>query len=68
MRVLADPAPTIVVGELADSSVNFFAQPWVNNADYVSVKFDITERVKLPLTTMALLSLPAGDTMPSAAA
>jgi small conductance mechanosensitive channel len=46
-RVLADPAPIIVVGELADSSVNFFVQPWVNNADYAPVKFDITERVKL---------------------
>ena len=33
-RILAEPAPTIVVGELADSSVNFFVQPWVNNADY----------------------------------
>ncbi len=46
-RVLADPAPTIVVGELADSSVNFFVQPWVNNADYWDAKWDITERVKL---------------------
>ncbi|MBP6440693.1 MAG: mechanosensitive ion channel [Caldilineaceae bacterium] len=46
-RVLADPAPTIVVGELADSSVNFFVQPWVKNADYWDVKWAITERVKL---------------------
>ena len=46
-RVLADPAPTIVVGELADSSVNFFVQPWVNNNDYWAAKWDITERVKL---------------------
>ena len=46
-RVLADPAPTIVVGELANSSVNFFVQPWVNTADYWAVKWDITERVKL---------------------
>jgi small conductance mechanosensitive channel len=45
-RVLAEPAPAIVVGELADSSVNFFVQPWVNNADYLDVKFAITERVK----------------------
>ena len=46
-RILADPAPAIVVGELADSSVNFFVQPWVNNADYWDVKFAITEQVKL---------------------
>lgn len=46
-RILADPAPAIVVGELADSSVNFFVQPWVNNADYWDVKWAITEQVKL---------------------
>jgi small conductance mechanosensitive channel len=46
-RILADPPPVIVVGELADSSVNFFVQPWVNNADYWDVKFAITEQVKL---------------------
>ena len=36
-----------MVGELADSSVNFFVQPWVKNVDYAPVKFDITEQVKL---------------------
>ena len=36
-----------MVGELADSSVNFFVRPWVKNADYWDVKWDITERVKL---------------------
>jgi small conductance mechanosensitive channel len=46
-RVLAEPAPAIVVGELADSSVNFFVQPWVNTADYGVVKGDMMEKVKL---------------------
>ena len=46
-RILADPPPLIVVGELADSSVNFFVLPWVNNADYAPVKFALTEQVKL---------------------
>lgn len=45
-RVLKDPAPTIVVGELADSSVNFLCRPWVNSADYWSVLWDTTETVK----------------------
>ncbi len=48
-QVLADPAPTIAVSELADSSVNFVARPWVNTADYWTVYFDITETVKLRL-------------------
>lgn len=45
-RCLKDPAPTIVVGELADSSVNFLCRPWVKNADYWGVLWDITEKVK----------------------
>jgi small conductance mechanosensitive channel len=46
-RVLKDPAPTVAVLELADSSVNIVARPWVKTADYWSVHFDTTEAVKL---------------------
>jgi len=45
-RILADPAPTIAVSELADSSVNFVVRPWVNSADYWGVYFDVTEKIK----------------------
>lgn len=45
-RVLADPAEVIAVGELADSSVNFFVRPWVKTNDYWAVKWDLTEKVK----------------------
>ena len=45
-RVLKDPAPTIAVVELADSSVNFVFRPWVNASDYWNVWFDLTEQVK----------------------
>ena len=45
-RILDDPAPQIVVCELADSSVNFFVRPWVNTADYWDVYFATTEAVK----------------------
>jgi small conductance mechanosensitive channel len=45
--VLADPAPTIAVSELADSSVNFIVRPWAKTSDYWAVHFDITETVKL---------------------
>jgi small conductance mechanosensitive channel len=46
-RVLAEPAPVVTVGELADSSVNFLVRPWVNAADYWAVLWDTTETVKL---------------------
>ena len=46
-RVLADPAPVIVLGELADSSVNFLVRPWANAADYWGLLWDTTEAVKL---------------------
>lgn len=46
-RVLNEPAPTVRVMELADSSVNFAVRPWVNNADWWKTKCDLTERIKL---------------------
>ncbi|TCK09569.1 mechanosensitive ion channel family protein [Marinobacterium mangrovicola] len=46
-RVLADPAPVVVVAALADSSVNFNVRPWVKTADYWAVLWDVTEQVKL---------------------
>jgi len=45
-RILAEPATTIAVSDLADSSVNFVVRPWVNSADYWAVKFDLTEAIK----------------------
>ena len=45
-RILSDPAPTVAVSELADSSVNFVVRPWVKSADYWGVMFDLTEAIK----------------------
>jgi small conductance mechanosensitive channel len=45
-RILKDPECLIAVAELADSSVNFIVRPWVNRADYSSVKFGLTEAIK----------------------
>jgi len=45
-RILKDPAWTVAVSELADSSVNIVVRPWVNRADYWPVKFAVTEKVK----------------------
>ncbi len=46
-RILQDPATNIAVSELADSSVNFVVRPWVKTADYWSVYFYLTEKIKL---------------------
>lgn len=48
-KVLTDPAPTVNVSELADSSVNFAVRPWVLVNDYWDVYFETTENVKLAL-------------------
>ncbi len=45
-RVFTDPAPVIVVKELADSSVNFAVRVWAKGTDYWDIYFDLTERVK----------------------
>ncbi len=44
--VLKDPAPTIKLHELGDSSVNFICRPWTKTADYWAVYWDITRSVK----------------------
>ena len=45
-QVLQDPAPTVNVSELADSSVNFAVRPWSTVADYWDVYFGVTEACK----------------------
>jgi small conductance mechanosensitive channel len=45
-RVLKDPAPTIGVVDLADSSVNIVVRPWVKTTDYWNVYFDTIEGIK----------------------
>ena len=45
-RIFKDPACTIAVAELADSSVNFVVRPWVKTGDYWAVNFDLTEAIK----------------------
>ena len=45
-RILKDPACLVAVSELADSSVNIAVRPWVKTADYMSVKFGLTEAIK----------------------
>jgi small conductance mechanosensitive channel len=56
-RILTDPAPTIAVAELADSSVNLVFRPWVKTGDYWDVRFDLTEKIKYSLDE-AGISIP----------
>jgi small conductance mechanosensitive channel len=46
-RILEEPKPVVVVSELAESGVNFFVRPWVAGHDFLDVRFDLTEKVKL---------------------
>ncbi|WP_299522173.1 mechanosensitive ion channel domain-containing protein [uncultured Lutibacter sp.] len=48
-KVLKDPAPTVNVSELADSSVNFAVRPWATPADYWDVYFSVIEEGKYAL-------------------
>ncbi len=47
--VLSDPAPTIDVSALGDSSVDFAVRPWVNTKDYWTVYFATLENAKIAL-------------------
>jgi small conductance mechanosensitive channel len=46
MRILKDPAPAVMLIELADSSVNFAVRPWVTVSDYWEVYSSLTETIK----------------------
>jgi len=48
-RVLKEPKPTIGVGELGASSVDFVVRPWVKGSDYWALKFDLLEKIKVEL-------------------
>jgi len=48
-KVLKDPAPTIFLSELADSSVNFTVRPWAVSDDYWDVYFEVMEACKIEL-------------------
>ncbi|PCH51890.1 MAG: mechanosensitive ion channel protein [Flavobacteriaceae bacterium] len=45
-NVLKDPAPSVNVSELADSSVNFAVRPWATPENYWNVYFNILEEGK----------------------
>ena len=46
-RILDNPAPVVNVAELADSSININARPWVKTPDYWTVRSDLLEKIKL---------------------
>jgi small conductance mechanosensitive channel len=46
-RVLKNPAPTVGVLELGDSSVNLAVRPFVKVENYWAIQLDLTEQVKL---------------------
>jgi len=45
-KALKEPAPTIRMNTLADSSVNFICRPWSKTTDYWDVYWDVTKAVK----------------------
>ena len=56
-NVLSEPAPSVAISELADSSVNFFVRPWATPADYWQVYSDTLTAVKQGLD-QAGISIP----------
>ena len=52
--VLDDPAPSISVAELGDSSVNLAVRPWVLSATYAPASHELNERVKKALDAAGL--------------
>ncbi len=45
-RILPEPAPTIGVMTLGDSSIDFAVRPWVKTSDYWPTLFDLNQKIK----------------------
>ena len=45
-KILEEPAPTVAVLELADSSINFAVRPWTTSENYWPVYFEVMEATK----------------------
>ncbi len=56
-KVLTNPAPTIKLHTLGDSSVNFIVRPWTKTEDYWDVYWDLMREVKLRFDSEGL-SIP----------
>jgi small conductance mechanosensitive channel len=54
-RILSQPAPTVGVLELADSSVNFAVRPWVKTADYLPLSLSLYEAIKTRFDEVGIL-------------
>lgn len=48
-RILAEPAPLIIVDSLGDSSVNILFRVWAGRADWWDTKLDLVQRCKVGL-------------------
>lgn len=48
-KILAEPAPIVAVNEMGDSSMDFVVRPWVKTADYWSVYWSLTEKLKVAM-------------------
>jgi len=53
-NVLQNPAPSVNVKELADSSVNLAVRPWTKPSVYWDVYFDTLEECKIALDTAGI--------------
>ena len=56
-RVLADPAPALLLLELGASSVDIAVRPWVASSDYWATRSDLLEGIKVALEQNGL-SIP----------
>lgn len=45
-RTMDDPARTVVVGNLGDSSVDIIVRVWCQGSDYWGLKFDLQKKIK----------------------
>ena len=69
--ILPEQPPFVRLSECADSSLDFTVRVWCKNADYWTVKFDLTESIQAALVTAGIeipypqMDIHVKDTPPS---
>jgi small conductance mechanosensitive channel len=54
-RLLAEPAPSVGVDKLTDSTIDLFVRPWVKTSDYWDVRATLQEKIKTAMDAAGIV-------------
>ena len=64
-RVLPDPAPSVIVSKLSESSVDLILLAWAKTKDFGEARSDLTEAVRTEIIGQGLSRNQLGPSTPA---